>query len=49
MNELDDNKEVKIMNSKKRKRVVSMLVRTVRSPIQHGYVVYLYSKSLFFF
>jgi hypothetical protein len=39
MNEIDDNKEAKIMNSKKRKRVVNLLVRTVRNPIQHGYVV----------
>ena len=37
MNELDDNKDIKIMNSKKRKRVVNMIVRTVRNPIQHGY------------
>jgi hypothetical protein len=27
------------MNSKKRKRVVSLMIRTVGSPIQQGYVV----------
>ncbi len=39
MNEIDDSIDHKIMNSKKRKRVVNMFVRTVRNPIQNGYVV----------
>ena len=33
------------MNTKKRKRVVNLLVRSVGTPIQHGYVVSNYFVS----
>lgn len=49
MNETDQhsNTELARMNSKKRKRVVSMLVRTVGQPIQHGYVASGIGKASF--
>jgi hypothetical protein len=37
--------ELNRMNSKKRKRVVNLLVRSVGNPIQHGYVVIILLKA----
>ena len=45
LNDSELNKRLK-MNSKKRKRVVNMIVRNVGNPIQHGIVVK--KKKLFF-